>query len=255
MKPLHKLKVLIIDSNEEAARETSDLLKSVEINTITSTSPESALKALRENDDIDLVITELEIGSEIEGPDLARIILTKRDLPILFYSNFRDHNSLKKTETILSYGYIVKGTNTPVFIASLKMALKLHSTYKLQRESESIYKGFFVFYPRPLWIYNKKTLNFLNVNKAAIDKYGYSKEDFLNMKISDIRPKEDVPKLIECVNTHQAGLKKSGIWRHTSKSGKTFEVQILSHPIIWAGQEARLVIVLDAYDQIPMEIT
>ena len=55
----------------------------------------------------------------------------------------------------------------------------------------------FYCHPDPMWIYDRETLRFLDVNDAAIAKYGYSRDEFLAMTIKDIRPKEEVPGLLE----------------------------------------------------------
>ena len=47
--------------------------------------------------------------------------------------------------------------------------------------------------PMPMWVYDAETLAFLAVNDAAVRHYGYSREEFLAMRIIDIRPPEDVP--------------------------------------------------------------
>ncbi len=44
-------------------------------------------------------------------------------------------------------------------------------------------------------VVDRKTLRFQTVNIAAIEQYGYSREEFLKMSLADIRPKEDVPAL------------------------------------------------------------
>ncbi|MGE5726876.1 MAG: PAS domain-containing protein, partial [Acidobacteriota bacterium] len=45
----------------------------------------------------------------------------------------------------------------------------------------------------PMWVYDRETLAFLDVNEAAVRKYGYSRAQFLAMTIADIRPEEDLP--------------------------------------------------------------
>ena len=47
--------------------------------------------------------------------------------------------------------------------------------------------------PYPMWISDQRTLRFLQVNDAAVKAYGYSREEFLRMAVSDIRPEEDIP--------------------------------------------------------------
>ncbi len=54
-------------------------------------------------------------------------------------------------------------------------------------ESEKIYRYMFAKNPQPMWIYDVETLSFLEVNSAAVNLYGYSRDEFLSMKVNDIR--------------------------------------------------------------------
>src|SRR5271170_7414517 len=49
--------------------------------------------------------------------------------------------------------------------------------------------------PYPMYVFDCETLRFLEVNLAATEQYGYSREEFLSMRITDIRPADDVPRL------------------------------------------------------------
>lgn len=69
-----------------------------------------------------------------------------------------------------------------------------------------------------------------------------SKEEFLRMKITDIRPTEDVPILLEAIHARNFGLNDMGIWKHRKKSGEIFSVRILSHLISWKGYKAELIL-------------
>src|SRR5690606_40607456 len=53
------------------------------------------------------------------------------------------------------------------------------------------YQNLFSLSPIPMWVYDIETLKFLDVNDAAVQHYGYSREEFLSLTINDIRPKED----------------------------------------------------------------
>jgi PAS domain S-box-containing protein len=55
-------------------------------------------------------------------------------------------------------------------------------------ESENQYRLLFLNNPQPMWIYDLETLAFLEVNEAAISHYGYTREEFLQMTLKDIRP-------------------------------------------------------------------
>ena len=101
--------------------------------------------------------------------------------------------------------------------------------------------------PNPMWIYDSETLRFLEVNQAAIDLYGWSREEFLKMTILDIRPEEDVESVRACAlrgGTQHA----SGPWRHRHKDGSEHFVRISSCAIEHASRPARLVTVNDVSD-------
>lgn len=48
-----------------------------------------------------------------------------------------------------------------------------------------------------MWIYDQQTLAFLEVNQVAPDRYGYSRQEFLQMTILDICPAEDIPQILK----------------------------------------------------------
>jgi PAS domain S-box-containing protein len=74
---------------------------------------------------------------------------------------------------------------------------------------------------------------------------GYSREEFLNFKITDIRPPEDIAAVAESAAKAPKGVESSGPWRHRKKSGETIDVEIKSYPLAFAGKQARLVVALD----------
>lgn len=99
--------------------------------------------------------------------------------------------------------------------------------------------------PQPMWVYDLKTLAFLAVNKSAMAKYGYSRDEFLGMTLRDIRPAEDVAALEEDVSRTRPILQHSGEWRHRAKDGRVFSVQIDSRVMHWRAREVVLVTARD----------
>jgi PAS domain S-box-containing protein len=99
--------------------------------------------------------------------------------------------------------------------------------------------------PLAMYIASGDTLEFLEVNAAAVLQYGYSREEFLGMKITDIRPPAEVPKLLEQVRRNKTSFAKLGHWRHRRKNGEVFEVDVTTKGIRFAGQDAVLVVTQD----------
>ena len=116
------------------------------------------------------------------------------------------------------------------------------------------YREFFMLSPQPMWICDNETLKFISVNQAAIEHYGYTALEFLQLKISDIRPAEDVHKfeIKFAFDDHQKP-SFSGVWRHLKKDGSIIEVEVYSHRIRHKGRPARWAIINDVTDKLNAE--
>ncbi|HEU5261860.1 MAG TPA: PAS domain S-box protein [Gemmatimonadales bacterium] len=113
------------------------------------------------------------------------------------------------------------------------------------RESEERHRLLFERNPLPAWVFDLETLRFLAVNDAAVQAYGYTRDEFLSLTIADIRPPEDVAALREKVARITAGHPGGGTWRHRKKDGSLIEVEITSHVLTFAGRPAELVLARD----------
>ena len=89
------------------------------------------------------------------------------------------------------------------------------------RDSERQYRLLFHSNPNPMWVFDLETQAFLEVNEAAIRHYGYSREEFLSMTITDIRaPEKDAqPK-----PASQEEAAQGRVWRHRRKDGSLMDV-------------------------------
>lgn len=250
-------KFLLVERHSESGSRYANILRSYGVDLCFANTIDDALMQYRLNPDLSIAIVEFDLNSPFDGADLATIMLAKRDIPIVFIFDKVDDGVLECVEAITSYGYLTHDTSETVLIASIKMAIKLFAAKKQLDESESVYKEMFESYPKPLWIFDRITLKFLRVNRAAIEKYGYSEAEFLRMKITDIRSAEEVDKLKAHIDEspNENRINNSGVWLHTKKSGEQINVKILSHPIQWFGKQARMVIVSDIDEKIPLYVS
>jgi PAS domain S-box-containing protein len=122
------------------------------------------------------------------------------------------------------------------------------------RESELRYRQMFRANPHPMWVYDLQDLRFLAVNDAAIRHYGYSESEFLGMTIADIRPAEDVPRLLHSIaSSSHHDIEESGIWRHRRKDGALIDVEITSHAFDYQGLRAEIVLANDVTERVRLE--
>jgi PAS domain S-box-containing protein len=127
-----------------------------------------------------------------------------------------------------------------------------NSRHELQQKAEN-YQLLFENNPVPMWIMSKNNFSIIDVNKAAIDHYGYSKEEFLKLTSLDLRPKEDIQKFRESVTKASRGINKHEIWRHKKKDGTLIMVDVISNDIEYKDQQARLVLSNDVTEKLRAE--
>ncbi len=113
------------------------------------------------------------------------------------------------------------------------------------RESEQRHRLLFDVNPEPAWVFDLETLRFLTVNAAAVRKYGYTPTEFQDMTIRDIRPPDDIPRLMKAVSKISNGVPGGGVWRHRTKDGTLLEVEVISHTLSFMGRPAQLVLAHD----------
>ncbi len=118
------------------------------------------------------------------------------------------------------------------------------------KESEENYRNLFDISPVPMWVYNWETAGFININKAAIEHFGYSKKEFLSMTLFDISPFEEIEKIKKRITTiaETRGFNR-GVFKHLKKNGELIEVEIHSD-VYSMEQKLRLVLCNDITESI-----
>lgn len=113
---------------------------------------------------------------------------------------------------------------------------------------EGRYRMLFEHSPLPMWVVDIETLRFLGVNEAAIDLYGYSREQFLAMTAHDVRLPQDGESFREFLR-RESGEVIRGAFRHVKKSGEPIDIEGVGHLVKWRGRSARLVMLNDVTER------
>ncbi|MEY2511757.1 MAG: hypothetical protein QOE26_2520 [Verrucomicrobiota bacterium] len=137
---------------------------------------------------------------------------------------------------------------TVAFLTINDITEQKNSEEKLHRQ-EKQYRVLFATYPSPTWVYDAETHAFLAVNDAAVEHYGYSREEFLAMTVRDIRPPEDVPAFLESGSVTSDKPQAAGVWRHRKKDGGIILVEIFASAIRFEDRAAELAIAIDVTQQ------
>jgi PAS domain S-box-containing protein len=110
------------------------------------------------------------------------------------------------------------------------------------RRSERQYRLLFQGNPHPMWVFDLETLAILEVNEAATQHYGYSREEFLAMTLGDLRVPEDP----RHGKLPAADIKAQGlVWRHRRKNGAEMDMEVIWSPLAFHGKLAALTLATD----------
>ncbi len=124
------------------------------------------------------------------------------------------------------------------------------------REGEERYRLLFTANPVPMWVYDLNTRVFMAVNNAAVTHYGYTREEFLGMTVTELWPLGDAPDL-QVKTQHSADkigfYNQAGIWRHRKKDGTLIWVEISEHDLVFEGLDAAIVLAFDVSSRIASE--
>jgi len=209
-----------------------------------------------------------------------------KSIPFVFYSaTYTDPQDERLALSLGAVRYLIKPVEPIIFLAELQAVLtqlparaaavaplqdqdfyvlhdaalarklehkigQIEALNRTLRQSEQNYRQLFEANPQPMWVFDLQTLHFLAVNDAAVAHYGYRRDEFLAMTIADIRPSEDVPKLLETIaQTQDMDLKHGDQWHHRKKDGTLINVEISTHQLDFHGRRAKLVLALDVTER------
>ena len=144
--------------------------------------------------------------------------------------------------------------NDKRFYATARDATEKKLSEANLKASEENYKTLFYHHSVPSWIYEIDTLKLLEVNDAAVEHYGYSRDEFLQLELKNLLVESELKRHEEFRKQKDFYSKKhKGLWIHKKKNGEIFHAEISSNTIDYQGKRARLVLSIDRTEQIMTE--
>jgi PAS domain S-box-containing protein len=139
------------------------------------------------------------------------------------------------------FGELAGSLNAMAAALDIRQHERDHAEAQL-RESEDTYRHLFEKNPHPMWLHDAESLQFLAVNRAAIDQYGYTREEFLAMTVRDLHEPGNRPS--SRAAAHGTAQYRATA-RHRTKDGRTLDVDVRGTLVTWRRRIVRLVLVDD----------
>ncbi len=134
-------------------------------------------------------------------------------------------------------------TDPPAFTGFMRDVTAQRKAQEALRSSEARHRQLFEHSPLPTWVVDHRSQRFLEVNNAAVEHYGYSREEFLSLTVAEIQPEESPDELRE--RFAGAGKIPVGRMTHRKKDGERITVEVVGYPIQHEKGVARLVVATD----------
>lgn len=143
-------------------------------------------------------------------------------------------------------GYGIKGALFIIISATvLYRLLQKHKAALLR--SEEAYVRIFQTNPSPMWIFQSDNYCFVEVNEAALNAYGYTREEFNKLKLPDLHPAESPGLYPE--SDFMNGYRPAGVWQHLKKDGSVMYVEVQSFCTEYQGQSVIVASLNDITDK------
>jgi len=128
------------------------------------------------------------------------------------------------------------------------VSLTISDITSLKKREES-FRLLFDGNPMPMWVFDAATTEFLSVNDAAVQHYGYDRDTFLTMTLREIWPRDEwaahSQALLQVGDSYQSG----GNWRHLKADGTEIQVMTFGRRVVFDGREGFLVAVVDVTER------
>lgn len=241
--------ILHLEDNQDDVLLVRDLLQKDGIAAdITPVGRRAEFLAALEWQKWDLVIADFCL-LDFTGEEALKMVRAKYpDLPFILNSSNIDEQTAIENLKAGATDYVLK-KNIERLPSAVRRALAEASERARRqlaedelRRSERQYRVLFQGNPHPMWVFDLETLQLLEVNEAAIHHYGYSREEFLKMRLPDLRAPENLGR----GQLPELGAQAEGIvWKHRRKDGAVMDMEIIWSPLAFEGRLAALTMATD----------
>jgi diguanylate cyclase (GGDEF)-like protein/PAS domain S-box-containing protein len=163
-------------------------------------------------------------------------------LPIVVLTGLDDATAAMDAVAHGAQDYLVKGRVTAEsLVRVLNYAITRQRLEQQVREREAEHRALFDQNPVPIWVYDVETLQILEVNEAAQRNYGWTRDEFLGMRVTDIAAQSAAAEAQAADDPTLDGV----IQRHRTRYGHEILADVSVHTMGFRGRIACLVLALD----------
>ncbi len=252
--------LLLIEDNPGDVVLIRDFIGSIDPETtlnVSGTFKKAGELLLADAGSFDLILLDLKLPDK-EGKELIKgVVELSGGVPVVVLTGYSDMQFSIQSLNLGVSDYIVKDElSENVLWKSIRYSIERNRASKQLKESEQRYRYLFENNPASILIYNLISRMIVDLNQEAEKKYGYSKEEFKNLRIDDIfhRDLDNLFPGSEIIFEEGAGLKPDfDIQTHKKRDGELFFAELNGHYIQYNGEKSVLLLINDVTEKIEMQ--
>lgn len=256
-KDIYNYKILIAEDNQGDLTLFKDYLSDFILNPTlihTKSFRETKNEIVFKKDEIEIIFLDLTLPDIGPIELLKEIITLAGNIPIIVLTGYSDFALATQSISLGVSDYLLKDElNSTLLYKSIIYNIERNKIVTRLKVSEQRYSDLFQLSPEPMCVLDLDLLQFIDVNKAALRQYGYTKEEFLNLKYFELRPKEDqnlavkaIDKVLNETNTF-VGL---GIVKHIRKNGEMLYVEVRSNRLDYENRKIAIILASDYTERV-----
>ena len=241
--------ILNVDDTDAQRYATSRVLRHAGFEVLEAATGKRALEMVADRPDLIILDVNLPDMTGFEVCRRIRANQTSTRLPVVHLSATLVSTDARVTG--LEGGadaYLIQPVEPEELLATVRTLLRSRQAEETLWQSEQQYRLFFEANPLASCIVDGSSSAVLAVNEAAVQMYGYSRQEFTSLALSDLVDGGNAP----ATSTEDPSL-SSPMQKHKTREGKWLDVEVLWAPLRLAGKEARLAIVRDMTERLERE--
>jgi diguanylate cyclase (GGDEF)-like protein/PAS domain S-box-containing protein len=148
-----------------------------------------------------------------------------------------------------------------LFASHERTTRELLGVARAQHLSNERFRGMFEAHPVPMWIVDRESMRFVAVNPAAIEHFGFSEPEFMNMTLSNLHFAEDFDSFAarlarsesEAAGRFPGGRGSAGVWRYRGRDGSAISADVSHHALTYSNRPGIFMLANDVTDRINAE--
>ncbi len=128
--------ILLVEDEAIISLALEQTVKKFGYDVLTAKTGEDAVQLACGNESINLILMDIDLGKGMNGSTASEIILSSKNIPIIFITSHSEREIVEKVRGITRYGYVIKNSGDFVLSASIEMAFELFEAHKKSRENE-----------------------------------------------------------------------------------------------------------------------